>query len=412
MGAGAGDDESEGRYLVSSTSRQSARVEPQVLSLRREDDGSLTRRIIEPLIVENPGTPEASVKIAITHQRRRTAGGPWENEAAFNLATMRADEQIRLALSSEETLALFQHLERLYRVGEQGVLRGEHLVTVVDEREAAIIRGSAKEILEKLVQTNGAELFEILDAIEPDLLTAAAVARTHAVRSEALETFERQMQGEWAETEWTEPDWQRFFEANPWIFGHGLDYRFLVTAQAQPHYGGASVEGVGGERGDFLMNTEGDARFAVLVEIKRPDRALVGDRRYRNGAWHLSDDLTGGVAQIQANCHHWAVEGSQSRRNREWLEERGIAVVEPSGILLIGDTATLGDDTDKLETFERYRRNLHNPEVITYDELLARARFLVEQSTPGEPEPPQPRPRPRPQSAPNEDFVDVEDIPF
>lgn len=29
------------------------------------------------------------------------------------------------------------------------------------------------------------------------------------------------------------------------------------------------------------------------------------------------------------------------------------------------------------ETFELYRRNLYNPEIITFDELLERARFIV-----------------------------------
>jgi hypothetical protein len=247
-----------------------------------------------------------------------------------------------------------------------------------------------------------------MDSIEPDLLTAAAVARTYAARRATLEVFERAVGGSWSET-----DWEHFFEDNTWIFGHGLDYRFLVTAQAQPNYGGANVEGTGGQRGDFLMNTEGDVHFAVLVEIKKPSTALLGKQQYRNGAWQLDSELTGGVAQIQANCDHWATEGSQTRRNRQWLEEREISVVEPKGILLIGNTDTL-DSADKIETFERYRRNLWNPEVLTYDELLARARFLVEQAAPEdlEPEPPAARePRGRPVAPPAEDF-DLDDLPF
>jgi hypothetical protein len=397
----------EGRYRVSSTSRHSARVESQTLSLRRNDDGSLTRRIIEPLVVENAKQPEATVKVTFAHERRKVGGTTWDAEPAFNLGTLKAGEEIRLALSAEETLALHQHLERLYRVGEQGVLRGEHLVTVVDEREAAILRGSAKEILEKLIATNGPDLFSIIDSIEPDLLTAAAVARTYAARHASLETFEREIGGSWTET-----DWQHFFEDNTWIFGHGLDYRFLVTAQAQPNYGGASVEGKGGERGDFLMNTEGDVRFAVLVEIKKPGTPLLARQQYRNGAWQLDPDLTGGAAQIQANCDHWATEGSQTRRNRQWLEERAISVVEPKGILLIGNTRTL-DSPDKVETFERYRRNLWNPEVLTYDELLERARFLVEQAAPADPdaEPAAREPRGR-AVAPQANDLDLDDLPF
>ena len=54
--------------------------------------------------------------------------------------------------------------------------------------------------------------------------------------------------------------------------------------------------------------------------------------------------------------------------------------------MIIGRTASL-ESTDgttlsreRRESFERFRRHLWNPEVITYDELLARARFIVERA--------------------------------
>jgi hypothetical protein len=45
-------------------------------------------------------------------------------------------------------------------------------------------------------------------------------------------------------------------------------------------------------------------------------------------------------------------------------------------VLVVGNSAQL-DDEHKKATFELFRRNLHNPEIITYDELLERARFTV-----------------------------------
>jgi Shedu protein SduA, C-terminal len=48
----------------------------------------------------------------------------------------------------------------------------------------------------------------------------------------------------------------------------------------------------------------------------------------------------------------------------------------PKGILLIGNTDQLDDD-EKKATFHAFRRNTWDPEVITYDELLERAKFLV-----------------------------------
>jgi hypothetical protein len=39
-----------------------------------------------------------------------------------------------------------------------------------------------------------------------------------------------------------------------------------------------------------------------------------------------------------------------------------------------------GPIPDKVRSFELFRRNLHEPEVITFDELLARAEWHVEQA--------------------------------
>lgn len=391
-------DERQPSYRVSSTSRQSAIVERQYLTLGDRED-RLTRKYIDPMQVENPRNREAAVKVVIGHQRRSTSCGPWAEEPPFNLATLPAGQQVRVALDSIETLALYRHLTRLYRIAESGVQSGEHIVTVWDAG-SPIATGSAEQILRSLLEKYGDGVLEVIDSLEPDLLTAAAVAKQHEERRAAYEEFADHLdRGDWNETAW-----QRFFETNTWIFGHGLDYRFLVTGQAQADYGGGDVTGRGGQQGDFLMNTEADARFSVLVEIKKPTSPLLANKAYRNGAWLVSSDLAGGLAQIQANCDQWAREGSATRANRRWLEERGVSVVQPKGILLIGHTRDLDSD-DKLETFERYRRNLWNPDVLTFDELLARARYLVDQSGDDESES-------RRAAGTNFDEMDVEDIPF
>lgn len=366
----------KGSYRVQSKSWHSAAVDRQVLSLRDDDDGGSTRRVIDPMIVENPNNPNATVKITLHAQRRGKADGPWEDKP-FLLSAMQAGEEVRIELNSAETLALYQHLTRLYEVGKEGVRMGDNLMTVFNRDDVALISGQAKAIVESLIESQGEGILELIDSIQPDLLTAAALAKRYTKWSAALAEFEEHVAAE----DWDERRWQKFFEDNPWVFGHGLDYRFLVTAKAQPNYGGTAVTGRGGEKGDFLMATEGDVRFAVLVEIKRPDTDLLGNAQYRNGAWQIGEELAGGVAQLQANCNRWEKEGSRTDANREWQNEEGIATVQPKGILLIGNTERL-DSTAKTETFERFRRNLWNPQVLTYDELLDRTRFLVRQAKP------------------------------
>jgi hypothetical protein len=170
-----------------------------------------------------------------------------------------------------------------------------------------------------------------------------------------------------------EDSWQDFLDANTWIFGYGLNYQIQRTVQAQPSYGGSGVDHRGGRRGDYLQATVGDVRFTVLVEIKTPQTRLLGGE-YRNGAYAVSRDLVGAVSQVQTGCHVWQTEGSQSLRNHELLG--GVLTVQPKGILVIGHTSQLEGHEQKV-AFELMRRNLVEPEIITFDELHARARFIV-----------------------------------
>ncbi len=168
-----------------------------------------------------------------------------------------------------------------------------------------------------------------------------------------------------------------FFERNKWIFGYGLKYVFLKQIVAQPQYGGGDVHGKGGQKGDYLATTEGQLKFTVLVEIKRPDTELLKSRIYRTGAWPASDELAGAIAQVQANCRKWEIEGSRSESNSEALQRQSIFTTQPKGILVIGQLDQL-DDNAKRTSFELLRRSISNPEIVTFDELYQRAKFIAE----------------------------------
>ena len=172
--------------------------------------------------------------------------------------------------------------------------------------------------------------------------------------------------------------WQGFFEDNRWIFGYGLNYEILRQQQSQPTYGGTRVDGKGGQRGDNLMFTTGDLNFTVLVEIKTPLTPLLqGTREIRNGAWSLSKDLTDALSQIQANIQSWEKQGSEQPDNRDKLEKMSVFTVKPKGIIVLGSLSQLADRS-KRETFQRFRKSIHGIDIITFDELFERAKFIVE----------------------------------
>ena len=59
--------------------------------------------------------------------------------------------------------------------------------------------------------------------------------------------------------------------------------------------------------------------------------------------------------------------------------------IDPKTILIIGNTSQFeGNDRDsriKAKTFELYRRNSRNIEIVTFDELYDRASFIVNNKT-------------------------------
>jgi hypothetical protein len=372
----AEDDQAPRRatYNVSGKPWGIAEGERIFLSIRPDEDDSLARRGFDYTFVPNPRDPEATVEITLHHQRRGKVEGTWADQP-FLLHTLKAGEAIRLVLDSDETRALFRHLEELYAIGAEGVPRGDRAFQVHDA-DAVVATGDLATHIQALVERHGERaVLAGIQALVPDPIEVVALKREHEMRSAALAEFETRL----AWDDWSELEWQAFFKRNDWIFGHGLDYHFLVSQQSQPDYGGEDLGGKGGQRGDELMSTPGDVRFAVLVELKKPGTELLASTRYRNGAWSIGDELSGGIAQLQANIESLLRKAHSGLANVRFLDERAMSVAAPRAILLIGKTDQLDDD-DKKATFHRFRRNLWNPEVITYDELLERARFLVARS--------------------------------
>ncbi len=353
-------------YELRSTSRSSAVVNDIVIHAT----GS-TRLVLRPELVVNPSNPEAGVKITLVHQRKRAADA-WEDIPSVSLSTVRANEEVKLALHSEATLKLYQELRSLFEIHTQsGVVRGVSSLVVAPADEVVRTTVPQAEILRTLIeQDRSDEVWTLLSEIAPDKLIDLSFAHIQSQRESILHEFELSI-----EAEHDENYWQDFFEKHQWIFGYGLKYQILRQIVGQPHYGGQNVYGTGDQRGDFLTATEGDLRFSVLVEIKRPQTPLLSVR-YRNGAYLLTKDALGGVMQLQANCHTWEVYGSEEPHTSETLQRAGVHTIAPRGILVIGRASEL-DDHDKRQSFERFRASLSNIDILTFDELLSRARFIV-----------------------------------
>lgn len=352
-----------------------------------------TADVIQPIVIEEKNNTRRvflanlndtkrhlgeTVSGTIVHQRKKN-NDEWEDIESINLATLKGGEGVKIRFKSKQLRQFFLGLEKLYKLSKNGLAPGdtEYAIGKIDEI-IKVPRNRKKFISQLLEKKLGEEIWHELVESDPDLATRLSLARVQAERQNALKEFaDNLIQDK------TEDYWQEFFDKNQWIFGYGLKYHFLTQLENQPSYGGINFSGFGNQKGDFLLNTEADIKFTVLVEIKKPTSSLlattrVGKKvRYRNGAWLLGSDLLGGVSQLQTNCKTWQT-SSRTVQNADILNSENIHTVSPKGILVIGKVSEFGDNREQVETFESFRRGISNPEIITFDELYERARFIVE----------------------------------
>ena len=176
--------------------------------------------------------------------------------------------------------------------------------------------------------------------------------------------------------------WQHFFNKNSWIFGYGLDYRFQGILQKEFHASDTSASGNDGVIADFLM---GDNNFTTFVELKLPTTEIFGTEKNRSNAWRLSNKFIDAVSQIleQKASGQLKIESTKDLLNdkNELITQNAF---DSKTILIIGNWKEINASSEpfgikniKRKTLELFRRDSRNVEIITYDELYERAKFIV-----------------------------------
>jgi hypothetical protein len=250
--------------------------------------------------------------------------------------------------------------------------------------EFSIKTDNTKQIVENLEQVIGSlknldksNRNKILEFIKNQNLTKEDL-NIISGRKDSLDTFRKNLN---STSEWKEKDWQKFFENNTWVFGSSLDYKFLRILQREAHISNSDLDGSNEVIVDFLM---GCNNFTVLVEIKRPDAKLFNQSesgRNRADSWKLSSDLVDAVTQILSQKANWTIKGNIGENFNDSEEPITQGTHDPKTILVIGNSNEFAANDRitkmKAKTFELFRRNCRNIEIITFDELFEKANFIV-----------------------------------
>ena len=239
-----------------------------------------------------------------------------------------------------------------------------------------IVDASNRGIVERLRTMSSYDREAFLKALHGSLSTEEV--NILLGRRQALETFEQEVRN----GSWSEREWQDFFEREPWVFGYGLDYRVMRTFDREMTVSGGGTDNRDRPVVDFLMSF---TDYTVLVEIKRPDTPIfrTGRSAGRAGTRAFSTDFTNAVSQILEQKAEWlafAGSGEHFSRDGARLEAR---TRNARTILVIGsrrEFEAAGDPrTSQVlrDTFELFRRETRSIDILTFDELLERARFIT-----------------------------------
>ena len=292
------------------------------------------------------------------------------------------NETQRIKLSKFNFAQLKAFLAFISEIDLKGIT--EKRLKIFDDQD--LDTDSIRSVKTLLSKKGGAELVETL--INEGIISSKDIVNT-AFRKRGLQIFsDLKNNSEYWKTyaeanglkkHSEEKVWQYFFEKNQWIFGYGLDYRYQEILQREVHLSYAELDGSNTVIGDYLL---GDNFFTTFVELKKPSTLLFANKGNRSNSWKLSNDLIESVSQILEHKASGLIRlDSPQYINGEPLTQKAY---DSKVILIIGDWKELENSSNTLEkeikkkTLELFRRDSRNVEILTFDELFERAKFIVE----------------------------------
>lgn len=165
-----------------------------------------------------------------------------------------------------------------------------------------------------------------------------------------------------------EGHWQEFFNENPFILNMAFGYP-VIKVRDQASVGGRKLSGDGEKITDFLVKNSLTNNTAIF-EIKTPQTSILNKTPFRDGVYTPAADLSGSINQALDQKYQFQKQIAQIKDNTRLYDIESYAV---HCCLVIGKTP---DGDDRKKSFELFRRNSKDVEIVTFDELLEKLKQL------------------------------------
>lgn len=281
------------------------------------------------------------------------------------------------------TIEAFEGISELYKVqglpdyettyykAESGIANLLHLTEYELHTFLSANESDAGDLLARLLRWlakfgNASEVVSKLEQLEIEDLQQLSTSVNAGVLKKVLATWLVDQDKD------DEEYWQRFFNVNPFV----LDLMFsapVIIMKGKAYAGGNQFDNTGAQFADFLA-TNDLTRNAIIIEIKKPTTRILQNTEYRNGVYAPSNEMSGAVAQVGNYRQSLIIEHQTLTR----ASPGAFSVHYPRCLVIAGNGDREIDTDVKKKSFELFRNQLRDIDVVTYDELFNKIAKLVD----------------------------------
>lgn len=218
-------------------------------------------------------------------------------------------------------------------------------------------KAAIKDLFDKLVLTG--------DFLSTDTLLTTKSSLDKQYIEDVIADFKKMLKQK-NESSTLEKKWQDFLGKHNWVFSYVFSFPIMLLHD-EAYVGGKNLSNKNGKVTDFLVKNSLTNNVAFL-EIKTHRTVLLGSKvAYRgDDVFPMSKDVTGGITQVLDQRDNFQKEFyTHKGKSGEELE-----TVNSKCVVLMGIIADL--KPKEIKSFELFRSNSKDVEIVTFDELLAR----------------------------------------
>lgn len=362
---------------IQSTSQNSAMGEPIVLRQTTK-----SRLIFLPEIVNNLQHPDCCVKGSFIYQVKLPSG-TWTDYKTLDLNKLKKDDWVKISIKTEELKTLITSLDKYYNIYEKyGIQKGVNEFILTDDNIKLLL----DQILDKkvnflkIIEKGGPEILEkLLTWLSVTSDTELVINKLQNLKIDNLNKINsligvsniKKLMEHWESNKENSDEefWQTTFTKHAWILSQIFSHP-VVILNDKAFVGGKAITNKGGKVIDFLYQNKITTNV-ILIEIKTPLTKLLG-KEYRS-VYSISEELTGSVNQIL----NYREELQKNYFNLRDQSNTDFVLFNPKCLIIAGSIKTEIDDKTKSKSFEVFRNDIRNVEIISFDELQEKISLML-----------------------------------